>query len=343
MNEEKLIMINGVIDEANGINIINQLQEIVNQVEAIVMYNDNCRYGHMVKPTPSLKIIINSPGGSVAYGTSIISMIEDLKDMGCLVITIAQFAYSMGFCIWMSGDLRYFGNDKLSTVMHHQCSAGTIGTLTEMQNDIDEYKKQEVALNEYIAERSNMTLELQEQHKHENWFIRHDEAVELGLINEDIKKTGYYKQLQEQGIVPKEVEDKKEEVKEEIGEVGEEASNDVKEEIGEVGEEASNDVKERKEDMSYIKEMISNCDGNCGICEYFEECGGELLWLIKEDKLDELIEALRDEDELDELIEALRDEDELDELIEVLQDTECDCDGSCEECTCHKSDEEDDE
>ena len=326
MNEEKLIMINGVIDETNGINIINQLQEIVNQVEAIVMYNDNCRYGHMVKPTPSLKIIINSPGGSVAYGTSIISMIEDLKDMGCLVITIAQFAYSMGFCIWMSGDLRYFGNNKLSTVMHHQCSAGTIGTLTEMQNDIDEYKKQEVALNEYIAERSKMTLELQEQHKHENWFIRYDEAVELELINEDIKKTGYYKQLQEQGIVPKEVEDKKEKVKEEIGEVGEEASNDVKEEIGEVGEEASNDVKEvatKEEDMSYIMEMLGNCDGNCGICDYWEDCGGELLWLIKEDRVDELIEVLRDEDKLD-------------ELIEVLQDTECDCDGSCEECTCDK-------
>ena len=327
MNEEKLIMINGVLDENNAINIINQLQEIVNQVEAIVMYNDNCRYGHMIKPTPSLKIIINSPGGSVAYGTSIISMIEDLKDMGCLVITIAQFAYSMGFCIWMSGDLRYFGNNKLSTVMHHQCSAGTIGTLTEMQNDIDEYKKQEVALNEYIAERSKMTLELQEQHKHENWFIRYDEAVELELINEDIKKTGYYKQLQEQGIVPKEVEDKKEEVKEEIGEVGEEASNDVKEEIDEVEEKASYDVKERKEDMSYIKEMISNCDGNCGICEYFEECGGELLWLIKEDKLDELIEALRDEDELDELIEA-------------LEKGECDCDGSCEECKCGKDKDE---
>ena len=327
MNEEKLIMINGVLDENNAINIINQLQDIVNQVEAIVMYNDNCRYGHMIKPTPSLKIIINSPGGSVAYGTSIISMIEDLKDMGCLVITIAQFAYSMGFCIWMSGDLRYFGNNKLSTVMHHQCSAGTIGTLTEMQNDIDEYKKQEVALNEYIAERSKMTLELQEQHKHENWFIRYDEAVELELINEDIKKTGYYKQLQEQGIVPKEVEDKKEEVKEEIGEVGEEASNDVKEEIDEVEEKASYDVKERKEDMSYIKEMISNCDGNCGICEYFEECGGELLWLIKEDKLDELIEALRDEDELD-------------ELIETLEKGECDCDGSCEECKCGKDKDE---
>ena len=316
MNEEKLIMINGVIDETNGINIINQLQEIVNQVEAIVMYNDNCRYGHMVKPTPSLKIIINSPGGSVAYGTSIISMIEDLKDMGCLVITIAQFAYSMGFCIWMSGDLRYFGNNKLSTVMHHQCSAGTIGTLTEMQNDIDEYKKQEVALNEYIAERSKMTLELQEQHKHENWFIRYDEAVELELINEDIKKTGYYKQLQEQGIVPKEVEDKKEKVKEEIGEVGEEASNDVKE------------VATKEEDMSYIMEMLGNCDGNCGICDYWEDCGGELLWLIKEDRVDELIKELK----LDELIEALeKDEDE------------CNCDGSCEECTCHKSDEEDDE
>ena len=313
MNEEKLIMINGVIDETNGINIINQLQEIVNQVEAIVMYNDNCRYGHMVKPTPSLKIIINSPGGSVAYGTSIISMIEDLKDMGCLVITIAQFAYSMGFCIWMSGDLRYFGNNKLSTVMHHQCSAGTIGTLTEMQNDIDEYKKQEVALNEYIAERSKMTLELQEQHKHENWFIRYDEAVELELINEDIKKTGYYKQLQEQGIVPKEVEDKKEKVKEEIGEVGEEASNDVKE------------VATKEEDMSYIMEMLGNCDGNCGICDYWEDCGGELLWLIKEDRVDELIKELK----LDELIEALeKDEDE------------CNCDGSCEECECGKDKDE---
>ena len=320
MNEEKLIMINGVIDEANGINIINQLQDIVNQVEAIVMYNDNCRYGHMIKPTPSLKIIINSPGGSVAYGTSIISMIEDLKDMGCLVITIAQFAYSMGFCIWMAGDLRYFGNNKLSTVMHHQCSAGTIGTLTEMQNDIDEYKKQELALNEYIAERSNMTLELQEQHKHENWFIRYDEAVELELINEDIKKTGYYKQLQEQGIVPKEVEDKKEKVKEEIGEVGEEASNDVKEEIDEVEEKASYDVKEvttKDEDIEFIMEIVENCDGNCGQCDYWDECGGELLWLKKEDKLDDLMKS--------------------------LEEDECDCDGKCENCTCHESNEEDNE
>ena len=146
----------------------------------------------------------------------------------------------------------------------------------------------------------------------------------LGLINEDIKKTGYYKQLQEQGIVPKEVEDKKEEVKEEIGEVGEEASNDVKEEIDEVEEKASYDVKEvttKEEDMDLIKEMLSNCDGNCGKCDYWEECGGELLWLIKEDKLDELIETL----ELDELIEALE-----------KDENECNCDGSCEECTCGK-------
>ena len=77
-------------------------------------------------------------------------------------------------------------------------------------------------------------------------------------------------------------------------------------------------------------EMIGNCDGNCGICEYFEECGGELLWLIKEDKLDELIEVLQDEDKLDELIEA-------------LQDTECDCDGTCTECKCGKCKEEEDE
>ena len=324
--EEKVILINGAIDEVNSINIINQLQELVTQCEAIYMHNDNCRYTHMIKPMPSLKLVISSPGGYVVYGMTIMSYIEDLKDMGVLVTTVCNFAYSMGFMIFMAGDLRYFANEKFSRVLHHQCSGVAQGRLTDMENDYKIAKEDERIMNEYIAERSKLTLEIQEAHKHEDWVIRYNEAVELGLVNEDIKNTDYYKRLQEQGIVPKEVEDKKEEVKEEIGEVGEEASNDVKEEIGEVGEEASNDVKEvttKEEDTSYIMEMLGNCDGNCGICDYWEDCGGELLWLIKEDKLDELIEVLRDEDKLD-------------ELIEVLQDTECDCDGSCEECTCDK-------
>ena len=326
--EEKVILINGAIDEANSINIINQLQELVTQCEAIYMHNDNCRYTHMIKPMPSLKLVISSPGGYVVYGMTIMSYIEDLKDMGVLVTTVCNFAYSMGFMIFMAGDLRYFANEKFSRVLHHQCSGVAQGRLTDMENDYKIAKEDERIMNEYIAERSKLTLEIQEAHKHEDWVIRYDEAVELGLVNEDIKNTDYYKRLQEQGIVPKEVEDKKEKVKEEIGEVGEEASNDVKEEIGEVGEEASNDVKEvttKEEDMSYIIEMIDNCDQNCGKCDYWEECGGELLWLIKEDKLDELIEVLQDEDKLDELIEVLeKDEDE------------CNCDGSCEECTCGK-------
>lgn len=311
--EEKVILINGAIDEANSINIINQLQELVTQCEAIYMHNDNCRYTHMIKPMPSLKLVISSPGGYVVYGMTIMSYIEDLKDMGVLVTTVCNFAYSMGFMIFMAGDLRYFANEKFSRVLHHQCSGVTQGRLTDMENDYKIAKEDERIMNEYIAERSKLTLEIQEAHKHEDWVIRYDEAVELGLVNEDIKNTDYYKRLQEQGIVPKEVEDKKEEVKEEIGEVGEEASNDVKEEIDEVEEKVSYDVKEvttKEEDMSYIMEMIGNCDGNCGHCDYWEECGGELLWLIKEDKLDELIEA--------------------------LQDTECDCDGSCEECKCGK-------
>ena len=298
--EEKVILINGAIDEANSINIINQLQELVTQCEAIYMHNDNCRYTHMIKPMPSLKLVISSPGGYVVYGMTIMSYIEDLKDMGVLVTTVCNFAYSMGFMIFMAGDLRYFANEKFSRVLHHQCSGVAQGRLTDMENDYKIAKEDERIMNEYIAERSKLTLEIQEAHKHEDWVIRYDEAVELGLVNEDIKNTDYYKRLQEQGIVPKEVEDKKEKVKEEIGEVGEEASNDVKE------------VTTKEEDMSYIMEMIGNCDGNCGICEYFEECGGELLWLIKEDKLDELIEVLE------------KDEDE------------CNCDGSCEECTCGK-------
>ena len=291
--EEKVILINGAIDEANSINIINQLQELVTQCEAIYMHNDNCRYTHMIKPMPSLKLVISSPGGYVVYGMTIMSYIEDLKDMGVLVTTVCNFAYSMGFMIFMAGDLRYFANEKFSRVLHHQCSGVAQGRLTDMENDYKIAKEDERIMNEYIAERSKLTLEIQEAHKHEDWVIRYNEAVELGLVNEDIKNTDYYKRLQEQGIVPKEVEDKKEEVKEEIGEVGEEASNDVKEVT-------------TKEDMSYIMEMIDNCDQNCGKCDYWEECGGELLWLIKEDKLDELIEEL----ELDELIEALEKDEE---------------------------------
>ena len=314
--EEKVILINGAIDEVNSINIINQLQELVTQCEAIYMHNDNCRYTHMIKPMPSLKLVISSPGGYVVYGMTIMSYIEDLKDMGVLVTTVCNFAYSMGFMIFMAGDLRYFANEKFSRVLHHQCSGVAQGRLTDMENDYKIAKEDERIMNEYIAERSKLTLEIQEAHKHEDWVIRYDEAVELGLVNEDIKNTDYYKRLQEQGIVPKEVEDEKEEVKEDIGEVGEEASNDVKEvDANEIknNEDEIKVMEVNQEDMDLIKEMLRECDFNCGKCEYFEECGGELLWLKKEGQFDIIKSELLKEDE-----------------------DECDCDESCEECTCGK-------
>ena len=95
-----------------------------------------------IKPPQNKEItfIINSNGGSVIYGNSILTNIQLMKNNGYKIIgKVESMAYSMAFDILVNCDYRIGG--KYSTYLLHQTAFGIGGELKEIENEVEFQKK----------------------------------------------------------------------------------------------------------------------------------------------------------------------------------------------------------
>jgi ATP-dependent Clp protease protease subunit len=132
-----------------------------------------------------IEILINSNGGSVEQGFSIISIIHNLEQSGYEVITTnIGAAYSMGFLIAICGTKRKCY--KYSRYMVHDISSGAIGKRQAMIEDIDECNALMEIINSLIIEKTNLTEEQLKywlERKQDKYFSPKD-ALELGIVDE---------------------------------------------------------------------------------------------------------------------------------------------------------------
>jgi len=134
---------------------------------------------------PDIEIVIDSYGGSVYSGLSIVSKIESMIKKGYNIITTVQsVAMSMGFIILIAGSTRRAY--KYSRIMHHPMSSGTYGTLQDMIEDIEEAKALDKMMDEMVVSKTNILQEkLDEINKcKQNWFFSGEEALKLNVIDE---------------------------------------------------------------------------------------------------------------------------------------------------------------
>lgn len=89
------------------------------------------------EPLKPITIVIDSYGGEIYSGVSLIGMIEQYKDTGYQIITeVNGAAMSMGFMIALCGSKRTAV--RYSRFMIHQPSSATWGTLREQQDSVAE-------------------------------------------------------------------------------------------------------------------------------------------------------------------------------------------------------------
>lgn len=102
-----------------------------------------------------IEILINSCGGAVYYGLTIISMIEKLKNMGYDVVTT-----NMGLCASMAFIISICGTQrkafKYSVYMYHDISSVTGGKLEYMKEDVEELKKLKSVLDDIVLKYTNI-------------------------------------------------------------------------------------------------------------------------------------------------------------------------------------------
>lgn len=167
--QDRIVLIFGEINDAVAASVIAQL-----------LFLDS------VDPKKDISLYINSPGGVVSSGLAIY---DTIKFLNCEVATIG-----MGLCASMAALLLSSGAKgkrhalRNTKIMIHQPLGGAQGQATEIKIVAEEIIKTRQRINEILAENTNQPLSKIEFDTERDFYLSTQEAIEYGLIDEEIKK-----------------------------------------------------------------------------------------------------------------------------------------------------------
>lgn len=134
-----------------------------------------------------IEIMINSLGGSVYDGLSLISLIENMKDDGYEIITTNMgYALSMGFIISIVGSKRRCY--RYATYMHHDISSANYGKLTSMEEEVENMRILRSRADSIVLKYTNLTKDVLDDindRKLDKYFTA-EEALKLNICDEVI-------------------------------------------------------------------------------------------------------------------------------------------------------------
>jgi len=137
-----------------------------------------------LNPGHPVTLNIFSPGGSVFHGISLYDTLRSLSTQGHVITTrVVGYAASMGSLLALAGDVRIATGESM--LMFHKLSAGTGGSLYEMEDDVAFYKRLNDRLAGIVVSRTDITREvLDRKWDRTDWWLTPKEAKKLGVIHE---------------------------------------------------------------------------------------------------------------------------------------------------------------
>ena len=147
-------------------------------VYMILRYNRDDKDKSVDERKPII-IYINSPGGSVTDGFSLIDIILESKTP---VYTVNQgICYSMGFLIFLAGQKRY--SMKNSTFLCHEGSGFSFGSMSKLKDRLEfETGQMEKHIMDYILSRTSISEELYRANYKTEWYMYPYEAKRNGVL-----------------------------------------------------------------------------------------------------------------------------------------------------------------
>lgn len=167
--EDRIIMLNGQVDNASASVIIAQMLYLEGQ-----------------DPDKDINFYINSPGGSVSDGLAIYDTMQYIK---CDVSTICMgLAASMGaFLLSCGAKGKRFALPN-SEIMIHQPLGQAQGQATDILIHANHIEKTRANLNKILAENTGKPLDIIAKDTDRDNFMSAAEACEYGLIDKVIIK-----------------------------------------------------------------------------------------------------------------------------------------------------------
>lgn len=131
-----------------------------------------------------INLILSTYGGSIYDGLALYDAIESSTTP--VEITCTGKIMSMGIIIALAGKVRKA--HKNTTFMIHQASGQTWGTITDMEESMEEKRRVNEAIFNIIKQKTQIPEEKLDEvmNYKRDWFITAEEALELGIITEII-------------------------------------------------------------------------------------------------------------------------------------------------------------
>ena len=134
-----------------------------------------------------VKLILNTPGGSVADGLMLCNIIDNYKKP--LEIIVPSYSCSMGTIILCSGNKNPNVTKKaypFSFALFHSGQTYVGGESTSVEDVMSFNKSVDNKIRDYIITNTNITEDLYDAHHRKQWYISAEEMLKYGLIDEII-------------------------------------------------------------------------------------------------------------------------------------------------------------
>lgn len=166
----KTIILNAEIDE-------NILETVVMPLKEFETFNGD---------TP-VKLILNTPGGSVADGLMLCNVIDHYTKP--LEIVVPSYACSMGTVILCAGNKNPNVIKKcypFSFGLFHSGQTIVGGETTTVDDIVDFNRAVNAQIREYVIQNTNISPELYDSHYRKQWYLTAQEMLEYKLVDEII-------------------------------------------------------------------------------------------------------------------------------------------------------------
>jgi ATP-dependent Clp endopeptidase proteolytic subunit ClpP len=138
-----------------------------------------------------ITIVFSSPGGSVIHGMALFDHIRFIQSKGHRVTTVALgYAASMAGILLQVGDHRVMARE--SWLLIHQGSAGAMGSMGEIEDTVNWYKRIDARILDIFYTRSRAAnpekplskSTLKKNYARKDWWLSSDEAYKHGFCDE---------------------------------------------------------------------------------------------------------------------------------------------------------------
>jgi ATP-dependent Clp protease protease subunit len=144
---------------------------------------DQLQTWHRLDPACPLTLILQSPGGEIISGMALWDYLQELRDGGHHLTTIARgYAASMAGILLQAGDVRVIGSEAWLLV--HEASFGAGGSMGQVEDTVEWVKAIQKRILEIFAARSRLSVkQIERRWKRKNWWLDSTEALKLGFVD----------------------------------------------------------------------------------------------------------------------------------------------------------------